>query len=349
MPLLLAVPLLDVFIGVALLLLLWASRDLWVKPMMWTLQQIPVVGAQAAQMVENTVEAVIGWAQGWVESSATGLIQLIAVPVNAIGLWIESSWMLLYSLGQNIGNTGGGLLNRINELASDAANTIAQVTAALATISGLSIVVANLQTLLDVVQTTMIPAAQSKAIETSEAFAAERAESAARTGQLAAADAQSTALGAVNAERARAIAAENAIASGVGVDNADQLAALATAVAGIQADLATDVDTLTGAIADVTTTVGALAVPAIAAALTALTTEVGTMRRTCVDPLCAFLPSLGDLFNGLMTAALFAEIAGLVNNAVHNPEGAASSMAAQTGSLRAGAGAITGPLFGITV
>lgn len=349
MPLLLVAALPEVVIGAALLLLLYATQQFWVKPLVWTIQQIPVVGSQAADFVQNAAAAVVNWAVGWVEAGAGPIIQLLNVPAAALSSFAGSVVQAIEGLAAQVQGAGEGLIGKVNELTATVAQAFVAGTTALAQIVGLTAELAAAKSLMAFLQGTAIPLAQSSAIKASESYTDARAADVRAATLAATAAALATAERAVSSEATRARAAEATIAANA----TGEVGVLRAAIAGVQSrvegEVGADVRTLERAIGDVTALVKPIAAAGLVTAVATIATEVETLKRECVDPTCDYLgPQLGNL-NALGDIATLLALGGLVAAAYRDPEGAAKEAASLAGSFRDALNVVSGPLFGVTV
>lgn len=91
----------------------------------------------------------------------------------------------------------------------------------------------------------------------------------------------------------------------------------------------------------------AAAALAAAALVRPVATSLETMRRTCVDPSCAYLgPQLGALM-ALQDVALIGALFGIVGAAARDPAGTASAVVAGTAAVRDLAAGLAGEITGV--
>lgn len=91
----------------------------------------------------------------------------------------------------------------------------------------------------------------------------------------------------------------------------------------------------------------AAAALAAAALVRPVATSLETMRRTCVDPSCAYLgPQLGALM-ALQDVALMGALFGIVGAAARDPAGTASAVVAGTAAVRDLAAGLAGEITGV--
>src|SRR5206468_12366075 len=90
MPIFFATPMAPVFVAVAVMLLAWAVTTLLQRPLVFLLQNIPVVGYSIAAAVGNAIGSVIEWALSWAKAAVAPLVELVAVPVQAVADFVLS-------------------------------------------------------------------------------------------------------------------------------------------------------------------------------------------------------------------------------------------------------------------
>ncbi|HUZ84159.1 MAG TPA: hypothetical protein VMU66_05655 [Gaiellales bacterium] len=338
----------EVIAALAMVLVWLATRPGPATFLLWTLQQIPVVGGAAAGFVDASLASLVGWAQGWVEQGVGAFTALINVPVAAMQMvigslvsGIESTIAFALGLGQSLAGAINQLLALTGQLEAAITEAAAQIRLAFARIGALSDALA-------ITESAIIPAAIAHAVAQVEAVARSEVAQAEHAAALGVSGAIASAETFVGAETQRALRAEQAIqAQALGA--VDALGRTITGdVTGLGTTLGQDVKTLEGLIGDVSTLVAPLAAAGLIAKLETLAKDVTTMQRDCVDPTCSYLgpqlPSLtaiGDAATlGLLIAAIVA--------AHEDPQGTATLMAGAAGTIRAAVDAVAGPVLGMS-
>lgn len=305
MPIVIAASLADVVAAGAVLIVVWACSIILIKPLAFLLSQIPVIGADAGQNLARGADAVVSWAAEWAKTAVNAMVQLISVPVTFIREVIGN----LIGLGQdvvaNIVKLVQGLGQLVGQVVHNAAYAVGQLIALAGQIAHLAAAVPGIAA--DVFR-SLIGAVDH---------------------------AWRAAVAAVSAALAAAVAAENALIAAVKGDLlkliAGQVGVLSAAITAMAATLRAEWATDLGPINVELGQIGQVLAPILALDLTLaiprILTEIETMRRECVDPMCNVLtPFLGAL-GAVTDVATIALVGGLAGEAIANPEGTARATA----------------------
>lgn len=321
MPVLLAAGAADVVAALAVLLVVWAASILLVKPLTWLLSNLPVIGSEIADRLARGMDAVVTWAADWAKSAVGAVVQIVSVPVTWLGTAISS---VLGFAGDVVGNLLK-LIGQAASLAGEIAHNLTVVLAKVATLAGevaanaAAVVVkiaTAVQTLTDLVHKAVNTAYATLSAAISAAIAAETALIAQAKGSILA-----------------------IIAGQAGVFTATLNATAAT----LRQEWATDlkgIDLRLDGLGQVLAPVLALD---LALVIPQLLTEIKTLRRDCVDPLCGILgPALGAL-GAVQDVATLAIVGGVVGEAIANPEGTARATASVADEVHS----LAADLFGL--
>lgn len=315
----LAIPLAEWIVPLAVCLLLYAVSFLLVKPLTWALQQIPVIGSQAAGAVASMGATVVGYARGWIDSVAGPALQVAQATIgnvyNFLGSVVQGvEWVVasLASLTVLVVDTPARILG-----AQQAAETYAAHLA-------------------------------SQAITTAahDVAGAEAKAAALVTGAAAAAAAYTNAKVA-EAERLAAHDAAQAL-SVAQADVAKVDAAAAAAVKALETTWAPQITDLQKLAGDLAGTLAGLGVGTLAIEVTRLATQVETIAQDACPELCgAMKPQLSTL-QGLADVGLMLAVFGLAGEAIRDPGGTARLVNAAAGELHT-LGHDVGSLVGLAV
>jgi hypothetical protein len=315
----LAVPLAEWVIPVAIMLLLYAVSFLLVKPLTWALQQIPVIGGQAAGAVANMGATVVGWARGWLDSASSPMLQVAQAVIgnvyNLLGSVVQGvEWVVasLASLTVLVVETPARILGAQQAAEAYAAQLAAQV---------------------------VTTAAHDMAT-------AETKAAALVTGAAAAATAYTNAKVAEAERLARQEAAQALTVAQADVAKVD--AAAAAAVRALETTWAPQIKDIQGELGSLAGTLAGLGVGSLAVELTQLVTRVATVEENVCPGLCdAVKPQLSTL-QGLADVGLMLAVFGLAAEAMRDPSGTAGLVNAAAGELHT-LGHDVGSLVGLQV
>src|SRR4051812_45929581 len=121
----------SVFVGVAVMLLAWAVTTLLQRPLVYLLERVPVVGYSISQAVGNAIGAVIDWALGWAKAAVDPLVQLVLIPITAIGNFVAQVASTFETIQGAIARVAAVAAGQVGLLADTVANLAARVTLAL--------------------------------------------------------------------------------------------------------------------------------------------------------------------------------------------------------------------------
>ncbi len=300
----LAVPLAEWVIPVAIMLLLYAVSYLLVKPLTWALQQIPVIGGAAAGPVAGMGATVVGWARGWLDSAAGGMLSVAQATIGNA-----------YSFLTGVVAAAEWLVSSVAVLASDAASVPDRILAAAQAAqhyaeqlaaTGLRTTAADLATAETRAAALVLGAEASAA-----AYVDAKAADVARLAEQAAASVLAT-------SRADVAAAE---------------ASAATAVRALETTWAPQIATLQDVVGGLAGTLAGLGVASLALEVTKLATQVDTIAQdACPDVCGAMKPQLPTL-QGLADVGLLLAVFGLAEQAIADPRGTAGVVHAAAGDL----------------
>lgn len=294
MPLVFAIPLADMVVPLALLLLSLAISYLLVKPLTWALQQIPAIGGLAVGAVAKMGTTASGWAVGWLDGAAGHLLGLASgVVQNAYGVL-------------------SSMVAAVEWLAVHAASMAAAVAAVPDQV---------LSSRQAAEQYADQAVAHAEQLAASGVLGAERAAAAAVTAALVHAAAYTDARVA-DAERVAATGVADAVKVAEQVKAADQ-AALTAAVHTLEGTIATDLGAIRSEVGDLSGVLAGLGVASLAAEVTGLATKVAEIPVDCIGNLCNPSSPLQGILGSLLTDAELALVVAFTANAIRDPKGTA--------------------------
>lgn len=317
----------ELAVAIAAVLLAWAAGTLLAKPLAWALQQIPVVGGQAAGYVTNALSSVAGYALGWAETEVGALSQLISAPIAGLQRFATSTVSAIESAVGQLAALGATVAGGLGAFGAMVAGMVGQLAAAVASIALLQAGAAVVADALAAIRNVIIPAAVATGVAEAVAVADKGIEALGRT---------------VSADVA-----------GVQADLATAVATGETALRQAERDILGQLGTATGVLEGEIGAVGALVAPLVAANLISrVATIAQTLTTTldeCVTPTCNVMkPQLG-LLNALMDGGLLLLVGALVGDAVNDPRGAAADVAGVVGTVEDGARGLLSAFAGISV
>lgn len=329
-----AIPLAGAAGGLVVMALLTALAFLLIAPLALIAGKVPVVGAYIVSGLNNAGNVIMEWVHGIgnavlppIETVMAGLVSYPLALLNNVVVAIEDLTGWATSTASAVWSNVAGLSGRLSTLER-------ALSAHLAAIVYAALAVPGVVSLAQYVYRVQVPAAQ-RAAEAAAARDAAAAQAAAISSAAAAvAAAERRAVLGLDAERGARAAADAAIRSA----SAAAIAAEAGRAIGIERGLDARLGQLgravDGELAQLTGELAPILTLALPLAIPALTEEVGTMRRECVDPLCgAFGPELG-IVQGLTDAALLGGLAAFFVACVDDPKGTAAGVADLGGMIR---------------
>lgn len=341
MPVVMAAPLVPVFVAVAVLLVAWAITVLLVKPLTMLLSKLPIIGGAVAGAVGGAVGGVVKWAEDWAKGAVKPLLELIAVPINAVVNFINMVGSFADTASHAIQNVWSAASGAVGQVAERLTSLVKQVGSLAATLAA---AVANIGTLfarVAAIIATTIPGA----IAAVKAWAKALVESAL--------DALEHVLrAAIDAIRPWALAAIavalKPIQAAIDAIRPWVMAAVAVAVAPLSAGLEVLGQAFGQAIGQILARLSILEkllpllalIPLVGAIPIAIETFWRT-KQQCTDPTCSLL---GNLLDGLGAAGELltgSVLIYLVTESIHDPEGTAQEVQGWTDELRGGASIIT--------
>lgn len=349
MPVFVTVPIAQLFVAIAVLLLAWAVTTLLVKPLVTLLEHVPLIGGTIAQAIADVTGTVIDWATSWAKGAVGGLVQLVAAPIRAI----LDLFAMLGSLGDTIANAiaqvGAVAAGAVGLVADRLASLVSQVAGIAKSVAAAAANIGTLFSRVAAIVATAIPGA----IETVQAWA------------------RSFVHGLVNALEAELRAVIAAVSASIGLLIAAALAPIQALIRALpaawQAAIAVAVQPLTlglgalgdwvrqavgGILARLSTLEGLLPLLALIPLIGIIPRTIDEFWRTktkCVDPTCGLL---GDLLGGLGAAGELltgSVLIYLVTRSIDDPEGTAQEVHGWAPELRGLASEVTQVLAGRSI
>lgn len=349
MPVVLAAIPAEVFIAAALLLLLWAVQALLVKPLVTLLEHVPLIGGTVAGAINDVVSTVIGWAQDWVKWGVDAIVQIVHIPIKAIGDFVAMVGSFSEYAAAAIIRVGQVAAGQIGQVA-DALTSLVKRVGALA--SQLAQAIANISTLFAKVAAIIATAIPS-------------AIAAARTAILAVVNhlldaLESTLRAVISATRAAIMVAVEGLLAPIKALLALVPAWIAQAVAVAVHPLQLGLEALGNAFGQAINAILArlalleklLPLLSLIPLVGAIPIAIETFWRTkqqCVDPTCNLL---GPLLDGLGEAGELltgSVLIYLVTESISDPQGAATEVAGWGDELRGLASGVTQVLAGRSI
>lgn len=313
---------LDVVEVLVILMVAWFASLLLIKPLTWLISQVPVVGQQIAQALENGVGAMEQWMQQQAKNSLAPLVAIVSAPVH----WLQSV------IGQAV-TAAESIVAQLVAMVQSVLQLAARVSLALSNIAGeLGSLAARIAALWSALATTAYRVA-SALIAVAESRL--RALIAGVSASIPVLDRILRAV--IASEVAKVVSLITA------TDHALRLL-LATTVATLRHEWATDLAPIQRGLdvaLPVTTAVTAVGVIPFVAEWA---TELPRIVDECVKPGCSALgPSL-DWLNALNEGATLAAMVALMSAATNDPEGTAGTI---VGAVNGVDRALSGILGGI--
>jgi hypothetical protein len=346
MPVLVLVPLADVFLAAAVMLLVWAVGTLLIKPLAMLLSNLPVIGEEIARRLLNGIGIVTDWATSWARTAVSALVAVVQVPFQVIGNFVAMVGSLADTIAAALAQIAAVAAGEVGQVA-DALHSLGVrvngLAASLASaLTGLAGVVADVARIVAHTIPEAIQALRTALIDFVHASVA-----AAETVLRAAIAAAETVL------RAAIAAAVAPLAFLISLVPAQIAAAIAVAVQPLTLGLENLGQWARDAVGGI---LGRLGILEKLLPLLLLVPLVGTIIQTveqfwrtktqCVDPACNLL---GDLLNGLgdvgelLTGSV---LLALVAEAINNPAGAADEVKGWHDELAGLASGVTTVLAG---
>jgi hypothetical protein len=333
----------EVWIAIAVLLLVWAIIYIFQKPISVVLGSIPAIGGQLADAFAKGIGVVVAWATEWAAHAVRPLVEVIAVPVQwfasiltGITTTAEAIVQAIVDTAHQAASTATYIINRVYALAATVADLAAQVPKLAAK------VVDAVGDIARIVAVT-IPAAIATAVHRAVVAAGELVDAAVRALERG-----------IDALRSWAVAQVANLARGLDALRAWASAAIAYAVAvavqPLQWGLGNLGDALKqlqlqvdGRLGQLTAALAGLLALDLVRVVPRIIEEITRMRRECVDPTCSVIgPQLGllqSLLQGVEITLLLAWVA----DAVNDPHGTAQQTAGDAGGLASMVNGIIGP------
>lgn len=346
MPLLLAVPVVDLFLAVAAGLLAWAATIIFQKPLVELFSRIPVIGGQVAGAIGQAVGAIISWAAEWLGKGGQALTQVLAVPIEAVRHLAAEVATTAESLLAEIGRQARIASGALGSVADRLLDLVGRVSGISSLLHTARVVLASLVDRVAHLITVTLPAA----IEGVRTWA--RAAIANAVDALH--DILAKAIAAIRPWVVAAIAvALRPIQAAIDAIRPWVLAAIAVALRPFEAEL----NGLGKLIDGVRVGLGQLGgqlekllpllalIPLVGIIVQAIPRLI-TKERECYDPACDYL---GDVLQGLGAAGELltgSVMLALVASAINDPEGTANEVAGWADELRPGASIISGVIAG---
>lgn len=350
MPLVLALPpLVELVIGVAALLLAWASSLYLVKPLVWIVGQIPVIGGQIAQGATGLGAKVGEWVGTWIVGTIQGTINILDWASGSATYAIRNATSALSWAHDSIIGIARAFYSRMAAAESGLALVLTRAQALAAQVAGMASRVTAVAVQVAYLATVGLPGAiataTAHAVATSgQAIAAVRA-----TLQAAIAAASAAALASIGQEAAARASADAAIRAAAAAEAALIGRQAAAALAAQEAAIGAEVGQIGQAIDGIAAKIGPIAFPTVAIGLTTIQTLIRTLERDCINPTCGFIgPQLGAL-EALEDVALLAAVAELVAHAAQHPQAAAADTIGDAGPLLGAVSGLFRELTGIQV
>lgn len=342
MPTVVAFALPELWVAIALLLLLWAIIFIFQKPIAAVLGLIPAIGGQLADAFSRGIGVVVSWAANWAATAVKPLVELISAPVLWLVAVLSGIVLTAEALESAIADTATMAAQAFDLVINRLFALISQVATIAGQVANLVTHVAHVAAQLAWVIATGLPGAIDKAV--TDAIRAARALVAAVVDPLA------RALDALRAWAQSQVAhldlgiqavrdwATGAIAAAVAVavrPIALGLDGLGHALDGLRVEVNGKIGTILGLLAPLLALDLVRVVPRVIE-------DVTTMRRECVDPTCSVIgpqvATLQSLLNGVEVGLFLAFLA----EAVHDPAGTARAVAGEAAALESFAGDLAG-------
>lgn len=349
MPLFLSAPLAELFIAIAVLLLAWAVTALLVKPLVFLLEHVPLIGGTVAQAIADVTGNVIDWATSWAKKAVDSLVQLVAVPIKAI--------LDLFAMLGGLADTIAAAIAQVGAVAAGAVGLVADKLHTLAVtvgglVNNLAQAIRDIGTLFSRVA-AIIATAIPGAIATVEAWA------------------RAFVKGVANALEAELRAVIAAVSASIGVLIAAALAPIRALIGALpaawQQAIAVAVQPLTlglgalgdwvrqavgGILARLSTLEGLLPLLALIPLVGIIPRTIDEFWRTktkCTDPTCGLLGTLLDGVGAAGELLTGSVLIYLVTRSIDDPDGTAREVAGWADELRPLASEVTQVLAGRSV
>lgn len=321
MPVLLAAGAADVVAALAVLLVVWACSILLIKPLTFLLSQLPVIGSEVAGRLARGMDAVVTWAADWAKGAVGAVVQIVSVPVTFIGQVFGN---VVGFAGDVVGRVLG-IVGQLGTLATQVVHNAAYAVGQLVTLAGQIAANAAAVTVKIATAVSTVLDLVHKAINTAYAGLVAAIASVAAT--------ETALITAAKGDLLKIIAGQGTVlATALAATAATLRQEWATDLGGIHLEL----DGLGQVLAPVLALDLALVIPR-------LLTEIETMKKDCVDPLCGVLsPFLGAL-GSVGDVATLMVVGGIAGEAIANPEGTARATAAVTDEVHS----LAAGLFGL--
>lgn len=349
LPLILGVSLAEWVAAFVIMILLWASSELLVKPLTIILSRLPVIGGAVADAVRQGGSVVVDWAAGWIKTAGGPMVEVLAAPVAR---FVDVILNLVTTVETIVGHFDvivSWAWGRIQDVANFADTIWARVGALGVSLAASAARLASLSAEVAGIVAGTIPRAIAAVLAQAETTARYLVDLTAVVLSAAIHTALATALAAVAAESAALTAARGDLLKLIAGQGAVLTAAIAAAVATVRAEVGVQVRTLERDIADLHVAVDPLAAAGVLTLISTLTTELDTMRRECVDPVCNVLtPSLGAL-SGLAEMGTLLAVLELAGAAIRDPQGTADDVAGGVAAVHGLVRDVAGPVLGVAV
>lgn len=305
MPVALAFGVADVVAAFAVLLVVWACSVLLVRPLTWLLSSLPVIGSEVADRLSRGMDAVVNWAADWAKGAVGAMVAIISVPVTWVGQVIAN---VVGFAGDVVGNLLS-LVGKAATLAAEVVHNAAYATGQLIALGAKLVALA-----------ASVPG-----------IAADVARSLIATAEKV----LRTAIAAVSAALAAAVAAEQALIARVKGDLlsliAGQVGVVVSAMAALaqtlRAEWATDLKPIEAELGHIGQVLAPVLALDLALVIPRILTDIQTMRRDCVDPLCGVLSPILGTISAVGDVATLALVGGVVGEAIANPAATAHATA----------------------
>lgn len=308
----------------AVLLLLWATEYLWIKPISQLLGNLPIVGGAVAGAVASGFGALISWVASILDHTIVPAVESIAAPIGAIWATFGQLVANAEQVAATLPATAAALWREAIGAANDASSALGRIAGLVASVAGIASGLAVARALIETIQSRTIPAARDQAISAAAQHAA--ALTAAEAATRSSADALASA--AISAE-ARTRAAE------VGAIDGWRTGIVDPAIRGIESELS-----------GVASAVGVLTAAQLIARTTALEQTLTRTIDECVTPTCeAVTPQLPWL-SALADGSILLGLGALVGEAIADPQGAARATVGLVDGLEGAAADLFGLVTG---
>lgn len=327
LPLFLLSPLGQVIAAAALLLIVYATSTLLVKPLTILLSNVPVVGKAIADAITGAAKGLTDWAVSWARTGIDAIVQTIAAPVQQVQAWIGELMATIQTIVARVGelldsvaNIGHQIVNIVTWIVQQFLDVGAKIAALAASIPGTVATIAG----------GLIASAGEALRQLIAGIVA---------GINAAIASEQALITRVHGDLSAAILGQGAVLT----------AAIGATANTLRGEIAADLRPIEAQLGEL----GKALEPALAigglGVLVRFMTDTLTLEDSCVLPTCSALGPSRGMFEALADIGMLAAVGALVGEAVHDPEGTARATAGVVRGVEGLAGDLVGALTGVHV